>query len=881
MLSKNSVDGAETSAQTDENVAAVTPTSALKRLLEHKASGDAELAKSYAIESLGRFKDAISADEALRTSWREACATSKQGVKLMKAPEFDALAPKAVPRPRAGAETAPVQSFELDRKSITVESDDDPRDDWTGWRLVQPPARGAYVAHISNAVKEKDFKESKVTQPVAAPFLTSDKSKMIMFPLEEHEFTIGTGAEFITAVGLRKPKGFKSLASLPAISPVNAVSKSRAREYVVHRKVKPDPITGELVERNFAIVGNKVSVENVGSSHSIGSDRKLISTDSLGMTVINHRDDATIRAHVTYQDSHKTAGQASWYSSTMLGVDVQKVNLPAVAEFLRTVAKASKTVYFVEGLGPVEHGDRWVFITGAGAFDMDTGQTLDTYAVSTDRAEIRQFGITYGATKKDLAVGYENMARILDTCPPRPGIPAVLVGAAATSGLSATNHDFRVLVYLHGRPGSGKTGLSKLILAMQSPSARGYSSVKPTVAMRQAKRGGTTNNGANMSLQFVGGFLPLVDDFVQLNSTPQGVQDRQGDLNVMVQDLASTKQNWTKNGPAFARGYVRQGSILINAERAVSMGSEGILRRIIEAEMPDVSWSEPGGCDAALMLELDSKEVMDRVHQAWSDLLTWQMCNPIECEEILYSAREETSGWDEVPNAEMRNSFASVIAGLHIVKRRAQIVGVDLSARVDLAIKDLRETAGRQYALIGAAKADFRSTVLTYIRELLFEGKATVVGEPPQGAAAPWVDPFVDNTIGDDEDDPDEAPRAFYDIPLDLTRRHIGMRFINNAWTLGGPIFGYLKLPKTKGRKPATGACGYVWLDPDHVNSLRKRLMEADLIDVCDTKSFRAKLIAESVAVSGRDGGPNGAALRSLRFSAEEIWPVDSEGETV
>lgn len=818
---------------------------------------------------------------------------------LQEAPKPRKRTPrKAAPKPVTETQAKPAPKTQARAAPRVTQKATEP---WEDLRMAVNVETGhGFVTTIAN-LRSDDAQTHTITKFVRAPMVTTSAEKLVVFPIAAHCFP-GTGVKYTTCVGFDKPYDFDvedipgAIAAMGGAASLNLVTdKTDVRRYMVQKKTTVDP-EGGSTDAFYVLVGNDVDVETVGARFDIADGRVLKPAGALCMTVVNRRDRGTVRAPVYYQDLAKQAGQADWYSTTLLGVNVEKVNLNHVADMLRTIAVNAPEVNYVNGLGPVNLVDgRRVFIAGSWTLDTRTGARLDNFAVTDADNAITSFGVTPTDDRDQVAAGYVNLGRFLDTCPPRPGVPAAMLGAVATAGLAPVDKRYRVVLYVHGRPGSGKTSLGFLLLAMQSPTARGYNDVTPTVSMRKGP-GGTTGNGSNMSLQYAGGFLPLVDDFVQLQSLPKDVLERQGVLNVMLGDKIS-KQNWGKAGPELARVYRLQGSAVVSAERPVTMGSEGLLRRIVELETPDVSWGQPGGVDHRLIRELDSKPVMDTMHAAWSDALVWLATHEGEAETLLVQALQDVNEWDEVPNESIRGSYATLITGLRIVAQRAKVYGVDLDTRVDVAVKDLREQAARQVALIGG-RGDFRATVLGFLREQAFDGRITFVGEPEGlvnvekgGPDRPWSDPFFVPIPkkGDDDTDPDEDADADaeqkavrYANPLGIDHTRAGFRYLNNAWT-ASQVVGYLKLPR-KGGRPSSYASGYVWMTGDQVDALRRAMVRANLVDDSDARAFRARLIAEKVAVDKRpdgrpmrDGGPNSVAIRSIRIAAEDIWPANTE----
>lgn len=761
--------------------------------------------------------------------------------------------------------------------------------------LVEPAGEAAYVT------VRPDHPDAVISRMVGAPFMSDGYEKMICFPVEAFRFHAHAGIEFYYAVCTPKtPDG--TLANIPPQVPVaTGPDGSSARRYLFARKVVADKLTGEISARHVMVVDHPVEVDGLGEEFTIDMDRCIRSkSGTLGYNVRNHRDDGMRHALVLQSDTLKTTAVATWPQDTLLSMDVAKTELSDMANYLRIRAKRAGTMMSrVKGLGPVftdpEKQDS-VFVSSGTSFETATGRPRPEIVLDhVDKPAIKQFGYTLDHSGTDMALAYRTLARMLDTCVSHPAVPAAVLGVMVLSPSSTGNRNYRIMLYVYCESGAGKTQLGKLPLAAQSPTARGFKDTHVTASMRTGT-GTTTTNGLLMDLQYTGGFLPVVDDYVQKQSAEVHKSQRRDGLSVLLgamEGTAPSKQNWGKAGPEFAKPFQPQGSVLILAEEPVTFGAEdeSNLRRLIEIEGPTSKFEDPGGYDSNLIGELYARESGDLMHHAMSDLAVWSLSSPdLVCDVFDATRREIDEQWSaDVTHPSVRRAYVIAAAGLRLMGLRAESYGADLSGAVSGAIEALKTAATLQNQKITVQPQDVTAEVRRFIAGALADAKISIVGPPrytKDGALAEErTDPFYTEPAGgsesadSDTDDSDEEPVQTPDQPY--MRSDLGLKKSGSAWVAGGPVVGRIVGPADTGTTSDLGRVWRIWVTRKDLEALARRFTDRDNRARYSVKELRSALLAagpENVCV-GKAGGPKNDRSRVLWIRADWLLSTDEEEE--
>ena len=531
-----------------------------------------------------------------------------------------------------------------------------------------------------------------------------------------------------------------------------------------------------------------VEIDAREDRYGIEDDRTLKRVPSaLSFCGRNYRSNGEIIPFtVGHQDLLKAPGQSVWHEESRI-IDVRSQHLTPARDYIRSLAnRVQVTRSRIDGLGPVRISDdpdpntdsayRTVFVGTSGSFETATGKERpDIYADVRGKPGLSIFGLA--PRSDDMKLAYEEFFKLGECCPDDRGLCLAPTGALVLTALSAVKREYRVPVGMFGKSGSGKTGFSKLLLATQSPDARGYNNIDPTVSARPARRGGSTTNGINMILQYAGGFFALIDDYTTKEMTAQTILERGEGLSILVGSLegeAPSKQTWTRAGPDFAQGYKPQSSFMVNGERWPT-AEESIINRFILLFAPDIDFMNPGGFDSELIRALDSRESGDLRHTAFCDLVKFTLANPWIVESAFIRACGITAGWADIDNQRMRDRYAVTIAGWIIALERARDAhNLDKTDMLPGIAEALHATAFRQYRLISGA-ADMPALIREAIRSALDDQEIAFPGPPDYDDTGKqisgWTAPNFLKTDNPEEDT--ELPLPDFLTALDATRANL------------------------------------------------------------------------------------------------------------
>lgn len=594
---------------------------------------------------------------------------------------------------------------------------------------------------------------------------------------------------------------------------------------------------------------------------------------------------------VGHQDLLKAPGQSVWHEDSRI-IDVRSQHLTPARDYIRSLAnRVQVTRSRIDGLGPVRISEDpnpntdsayiTVFTGTSGSFETATGgDRPDVYADVRGKPGLSIFGLS--PKTDDLKLAYAELFKLGDCCPDDPGICLAPAGVLALTALSAIKREYRIPLGMFGRSGTGKTGFAKLLLATQSPDARGYNNIDPTVSARPARRGGSTTNGINMLLQFAGGFLALIDDYTTREMTALTVQERGEGLSILVGSLegeAPSKQTWTRAGPDFAQGYKPQSSFMINGER-LPTAEESVINRMILLSVPDIDFKNPGGFDSELIRDLDSGESGDMRHTAFCDLVKFTLANPVIVESAFVRACEITADWVDIDSQRMRDRYAVPIAGWIVMLERARdAYGLDKTDTLPGISKALHVIALAQYRLISGA-ADMSDLLRSAIRSALDDQEISFPGPPDYDdtgkQVSGWTAPNFLKTDNPEEDS--ELP-----LPEFLTAwTQLGLTF--DSGTVPGltpaskRYAGYFRSPK-KERKGRYAYPYRIQMTREHIGILSRVLEKRSGKEGIYTESvIRETLLSvPEIAKQGKALGKNDDKCRVVEINAEWLFSGESE----
>jgi hypothetical protein len=736
----------------------------------------------------------------------------------------------------------------------------------------------------ARAARRQDVKGT-LTAIVGDPFLTSGHRKLMCWPVRNWD------DDFYDAVGLLKPRAIDNVADIDYSAPI-AVDTTDGTDptwYIIDRAaIQDDSAPNGYRISHDVILRQRLTVEAVHADYDITKSRTLKHIEgSDGFLVTNHRAQGIRQTFFKLTDMFKTAGYATWHAPLRITLDATNPkHITRIREYLRVCARhAIEDPGHVHGLGPViEPGTkRTVFVDNRGSFDIHTGQSYGNYRTSLDKPGLTQFGISDPTDEHTIADGYRHALSFIDSTPFNRGVTATLLGIVATAPLSTLERDFRTLVYVDATTGTGKTQLSKILLAMQSPTARGrngsHSDIDVTASMRTGT-GGTTTNGALMSVDYAGGFLAVLDDFLQEGSSQRDKERREAGLSILlgcIEGNEPDKQNWGKAGPEFARSFSPRASLLLNAEIPATTQLSN-LRRLIELKLPAVKFKDTDGIDSTIVGQLLTTKVGDALHIAWSDCARWTLAHQAEMAVQLATAVAVTSGWDDV-DPSLRRVYSIALAGIQTWGQRAEQYGVTYD--LDLLSKHIHQLALEQTIRMAGETESELSRVLRITRDLLQEGRICIPGPATYSddgnIAELYTDPF--SIANRDITEPDIVIERPSWMP---ERNRLGMIRKAEGWEPASQhnIIGYLLTPN-----PEKKACFpyRIAIDSQNMRLLAQKV--SDRSEREGGKRFSDKQLrslflgATNLAETGKHGGLRHDKYRVVMLNAETVLTTDIEDD--
>ncbi len=741
---------------------------------------------------------------------------------------------------------------------------------------ILPPLQRGRLARIAGSV---------ITPLDDDPLIIPGDTSLIAYPLSVLGFNVLSTDFFVAAVRELTPDESAAGEAVPGdVLPFG--SDYRALRHIFYiRRARGGALKFELIKSGHAEI---VYTED---RFSIDNERTLKRAQSgLGYLARNYRANGKIvDCVIGVQDGFKTHGQSTWHEDGRYALDVQKKHLAVMGDYLRILAgQCVNELMRIDGLGPVrisaEQNPRTdsdysvIFVGTSGSFETATGKPRsDIYSDVRGKPGLAIFGLSDAPAGLSMKSAYSEFLRLLDCCPDNPGVCAAPVGVLVLTAISTVDKTYRVIPYTHGKSDSGKTSFAKLLLATQSPSARGYNLVPVTVSARPARKGGSTANGNLMHLQYAGGFFALVDDYTTEKMGAQSLIERGEGLSILVGSLEGqppAKQTWTKSGPDFAQTFSPQCSFMISGEITCS-DEESVINRLIELHAPADHFNAPEGYAKDLMLDLDKAESGDLRHAAFCDLMRWTLANPQTVSRAYDEACELTDSWEDIGSARMRARYAIPLAGLMLAIERAAEHGLDESNRLPGIVATLHETARAQYARITVA-ADPLGALQRAICEALADEEISFPGWPMYSedgdARSEFTDPFYEESENPEEQTGILPPDFIQD------RAELGMHPSTTGWTPGKCIAGYFVRP----RKYGNSAFPYRVQIPTktYLGRLARVLDKRDGRNGFYTETtVRAILLASEHAKPGKGGGIKSDKCRTIDINAQWLFASEESEE--
>lgn len=764
------------------------------------------------------------------------------------------------------------------------------------WYLIEAPGQAPRCDRLSASQRRKLARQGARLVPLVwGPLVIPGDTSLIAYPVEDIGFHPKIQSEYFHAAVRDLPASEIPEGKKPAdltedeINPgeVIAFSGSHAALLHVFWINRRGSLKLELLKPGH------VEIDAREDRYGIEDDRTLKRVPSaLSFCGRNYRSNGEIISFtVGHQDLLKAPGQSVWHEESRI-IDVRSQHLTPARDYIRSLAnRVQVTRSRIDGLGPVRISDDpapntdsayiTVFVGTSGSFETATGKERpDIYADVRGKPGLSIFGLS--PKTDDMKLAYEEFFKLGDCCPDDRGLCMAPAGILVLTALSAIKREYRVPVGMFGKSGSGKTGFAKLLLATQSPYARGYSNIDPTVSARPARRGGSTTNGINMLLQYAGGFLALVDDYTTKEMTAQTMLERGEGLSILVGSLegeAPSKQTWTRAGPDFAQGYKPQSSFMVNGERWPT-AEESIVNRFILLFAPEIDFMNDGGFDSEHIRALDSAESGDLRHTAFCDLDKFTLANPAIVEDAFVRACGITAAWHDIDNQRMRDRYAVAIAGWIVALERARDAhGLDKTDTLPGISSALYATALRQYRLISGA-ANMPDLIRGAIRSALDDQEISFPGPPDYDDTGKQISSCTAPNFVKMDNPEEDSELPLPDFLSSWTQ--LGLTFdsgnVPGLTPASKRYAGYFRSP----RKQRKGRYSYpyrVQMTREHIGILSRILEKRSGREGIFTESVirDALLSSPEIAKHGKALGKNDDKCRVVEINAEWLFSSESE----
>jgi hypothetical protein len=351
--------------------------------------------------------------------------------------------------------------------------------------------------------------------------------------------------------------------------------------------------------------------------------------------------------------------------------------------------------------------------------------------------------------------GIAYLLEMLSMCRDYPEVPAAHLGQLFVSVLAPLNLDYFTVIWLHAKRGCGKTRFEALISAIQSPTLRDLSNIKPELNLGDVT--GTTK-GPKYRVPVFGLGTILGDDVFKAVHSALTKSQRTEMVDALIRSReagagAVGTLDKVRNIVSSKGSGELCASIRFTSEEAPptrgGMESSTADRMIMQGGWT-VPWNQV--FDPEITTRVSDPTAIDAMHDAYSDLTLWVWQNQGETAVLFEEASDITSRWT-MGSERVRSKYTPTVAGLLVLRERAVKHGFPASC-VDAAIGALKTAAEAQTAPEKAV--DIRHEVRQEVRLALREGHVSAVGRPIRAVSetlnALSNTPFVVTVDPDDED---------------------------------------------------------------------------------------------------------------------------------
>lgn len=517
-----------------------------------------------------------------------------------------------------------------------------------------------------------------------------------------------------------------------------------------------DPEAGKLAK---VLWEGTIAVSDSRLAYEISPDRVInAETGCRTITVSTIDANGNVRSMPLSVAVSRKQGVTEWLDP----LGIVAVESPAmVGKYLRALADGlSDPGSSLYGQGPVYLPDGTLILAAKSGCIDTAGQPVSGWNVDLNTlnpAYLREMhDVDPQPDPETVKAGIGRLLELLAMSETYPEVPAAHVGQLLSSVLSPIDSKFFTVIWLHAKGGKGKTRFEALISAIQSPTLRELTQVKPELNLGDVT--GTTKGPKYRVPAFGLGSILGDDIFKAIHS-------------------ALIKAQRTEMADALIRSYEGGAAAIGTVDKArniVSSKASGQLctsiRFTAEEAPPSKAGVDSSTADRMIVqggwvcewhevfdrdtfARLSESAALNAMYAAYSDAVMHVWTHQTDMAELYDEASLITAGWD-MGSERVRSRYTPAVAGLLVLRDRAVKHGYPATC-VDAAISALEAAAVRQTAPENTA--DLSDEFRRELRLALRDGAVCATGRPvrsigeDQGA---YISPYLVKPNPDDEDAP-------------------------------------------------------------------------------------------------------------------------------